>query len=290
MTAPTFRTDPVWLDAQYNNRALVPEHGQFLQRWAERSGEVRSQWPAWLDERYGDGPHETLDVFLPRQQGRRRGAPVLVFIHGGYWRALDKSDHSFVAPGFTEAGAAVVVPNYALCPQVTVGDIAMQMARAVAWAARHAASFGGDARRIVVAGHSAGGHLAAMLLACDWRSVDAALSAGLVRRAVSVSGLFDLEPLRHTPFLQRDLRLTAQDALALSPAAMPAPHGELLAVVGGDESGEFLRQNRLIRRRWGAQAVTLCRTLRGRHHFSALDALADPGHWLHRQVRGWLTG
>ena len=133
----------------------------------QSSALARSQLRGQLDVRYGEQPGEALDVFAARQPN----SPVLVFIHGGYWRALDKSDVSFVAPAFVDAGAMVVVPNYALCPAVTIETIALQLTRALAWAWRHAAEHGGDPQRIAVAGHSAGGHLAAMMLSCRWKDV-----------------------------------------------------------------------------------------------------------------------
>ncbi|MGE0498294.1 MAG: alpha/beta hydrolase [Ramlibacter sp.] len=280
------RYDPAWLDRMYNNRALVPDHAQYFSRWAAESAAVRQQGPCTLDLPYGDGPGETLDVFPAGRsdnQPASAGAPVLVFIHGGYWRSLDKSDHSFVAPAFTRQGACVVIPNYALCPAVTIPDIALQMVRALAWTHRHIARFGGDASRITVAGHSAGGHLAAMLMACRWRSHARDLPAHLVARGLSISGLFELEPLRFTPFLQDSLRLTADDARRASPARMPAPrNGRLFTVAGADESAEFLRHNQLIRQAWGERAVPVCEALPGLNHFSVLEALVDPAHRLHR--------
>jgi arylformamidase len=226
---------------------------------------------------YGAGPNETLDVF----PAAHANAPVLVFIHGGWWRSLDKRDHSFVAPAFTHAGAMVVVPNYALCPAVSIETIALQMVNALAWVHRHAVHYGGDPRRIVVAGHSAGGHLAAMLLSCRWSGVAGDLPAQLVRSALSISGVFDLEPLRRTPFLQADLRLTRASARRLSPVHFPPPKGTLFAVAGADESAEFLRQNRLVRNAWGARAVPVCETIGAANHLSVLFALADPAGYLH---------
>jgi arylformamidase len=201
---------------------------------------------------------------------------VLVFIHGGYWRSLDKSDHSFIAPVFVDRGALVVVPNHALCPAVGIDDIALQMTRALAWVWRHAALYGGDPRRIVVAGHSAGGHLAAMLLCCRWAEVGADLPADLVKGAFAISGVFDLQPLLHIPFLQDDLRLTPASARQLSPALFPAPAAPLIAVVGGAESGEFKRQTQLIRDRWGAAAVPVCEAIPKRNHFDVLHSLVEP--------------
>ena len=267
------RLDPTWLDAQYNNRARVPDCAAVMQRWAEASALARQgATAARLDVRYGDGAGETLDIF----PAANPGAPILVFIHGGYWRALDKADHSFVAPAFNAQGATVVVPNYALCPAVSIEHIALQMARAVAWVWRHADGFGGDAARIAVAGHSAGGHLAAMLLSCRWRELADDLPAQPLTGALAISGLYDLEPLRHTPLLQGDLKLTPQSVARLSPAFFPRPKAaKLHAIVGLEESDEFLRQNHLIRDVWGPTAVPVCETVPGANHFTVLNRLAD---------------
>ena len=273
------RFDPVWLDAQYNNRARVADHAQVLGNWAQASALARSAaLGARLDVAYGAGVGETLDIFAASQPG----APVLMFIHGGYWRSLDKSDHSFVAPSFNADGATVVVPNYALCPAVTIEHIALQMARALAWVWRNAASWGGDPSRIAVVGHSAGGHLATLLLSCRWKEVDEDLPPQPVAGALSISGLYDMEPLRHTPMLQGDLKLTPASVARLSPAFFPRPKGaKLMAAVGLDESDEFLRQNRLIRDVWGPTAVPVCETVAGANHFTVLNTLADPTSRLH---------
>ena len=278
------RPDPAWLDAQYNNRARVPEAPQILERWANASALARAQSDCVLDIPYGSAPGETLDVF----RAARADAPVFVFIHGGYWRALDKRDHSFVAPALVDAGAMVVVPNYALCPAVTIEQITLQMTQALAWVWRHAQEFGGDPRRIVVGGHSAGGHLTAMMLACQWQQVGADLPARVVQGGLAISGVFEMEPIRHTPFLAGDLRLNATSAKRLSPALMPAPAGPLAAVVGGDESDEFQRQNRLIREAWGDVVVPVCEAIPGTNHFTVLHDLADADARLHRLARGLL--
>jgi arylformamidase len=268
---------PDWYDAQYNNRARIPEHPAILQHWAEASARAYAR-PGWaLDLAYGNDASERLDV-LPAAQP---GAPVLVYIHGGYWRALDKRDQGFVAPPFADAGAMVVLADYALCPAVTIEHIVLQLVRALAWVHRNAQAHGGDPARIVVAGHSAGGHLATMLLACDWKAVAPDLPVDLVKSALSISGLYELEPLRHAPFLAADIGLTAASALRLSPAAMPAPaQGSLVTVVGSDESEEFLRQAELIGRAWGPRVIA-AEQVAGRNHMDVLHELAYPGSRTH---------
>ncbi|MCM2253748.1 MAG: alpha/beta hydrolase [Ramlibacter sp.] len=271
--------DGPWLDRMYNAREAVPAHAAHFRRWADASTDAVRAHPRELDVRYGGGPNEHLDIFPAAQPH----APVLVFIHGGYWRSLDKREHSFIAPAFTRAGACVVVPNYALCPAVTIPQITMQLVRALAWTWRNIARHGGDPRRIIVAGHSAGGHLAAMMIACVWPAYGSDLPADLVKGALSISGLHDLEPIMHTPFLQPSLQLTREQARQASPALLPAPdQGVLYTVAGGDESEEFQRQCRLIRQAWGEQRVPVCETLPGLNHFSVLESLVEPGARLHQ--------
>lgn len=274
------RPSPAWHDEQYNNRARIPGHPAILQHWADASARALVR-PGWvLDVAYGDDASERLDI-LPAG----RDAPVFVYIHGGYWRALDKRDHAFVAPPLADAGAMVVNLNYALCPAVSIEHIVSQLVQALAWVWRHAAEHGGDPKRIVVAGHSAGGHLATMLLATDWRAVSPDLPADLVKSALSISGLYELEPLRHAPFLAPDIGLTEASALRLSPAAMPAPlRGSLVTVVGGEESEEFHRQADLIAQAWGPRVVIAAESELGRNHMDVLHELANPGARTHRRA------
>jgi arylformamidase len=209
----------------------------------------------------------------------------LVHIHGGYWRALDKREQSFVARDLSARGALVVVPNYALCPKVSIAHIVMQMVQALAWVWRNAASYGGNPKHIVVTGHSAGGHLTGMMASCRWPSFAPDLPADLVKAALPVSGLFELEPLRHAPFLSADIGLTEAEALRLSPACFEPPaSGRLMPFVGELESPEFHRQSALIRRRWGAQRVAQPQSVPGRHHIDVLHNLTEPGTVLHQAL------
>lgn len=264
--------DPAWLDVQYNNRARIADSADIFQRWQRASALSRERSSCRLGLAYGDGPDERLDLFTTTSAA----APVLVFLHGGYWRSLDKADHSFVAPSFVEDGALVVVPNYSLCPATSMDRILLQTAQALAWTYRNAALHGGDPQRIVVIGHSAGGQLAAMLLCCRWPLLGSDLPADLVKGAMAISGLHDLEPVRRSPYLQRDLHLTPALVRKLSPAYLPAPSAPLYAVVGGLESEEFLRQNRLIRKAWGAKTVPVCEPIADCNHLTILRDLADP--------------
>jgi arylformamidase len=272
-TAFTFNTSADYLDNQYNNRLRVPDFmARHVQHWQTASAHARSQHACALDIAYGPTVSEKLDVFSAG--GTKQ--PVLVFIHGGYWRSLDKQDHSFVAPAFTQQGTCVVVPNYALCSaagKVTMQDIVLQMVRAIAWVYRHIDQYGGDASRITVAGHSAGGQLAAMLAACEWERFDASLPKRVVRNAISISGLHDLAPIMHAPYLQTDLKLTPTQVQMCSPAYFAKSRAPLYAVCGAQESDEFLRQNQLIQTVWGAARVPVCEALTGENHFSMLETL-----------------
>lgn len=280
--------NPQWLDRMYNNRLRVPGHAAYFTRWAADSQSVRDGLPCHLNLAYGSGSGETLDVFLAAKNTIGDKVPVLVFVHGGYWRSLDKADHSFIAPEFTQTGACVVVLNYALCPAVSIPGIVQQVVAALAWTWRHVADFGGDPHRITVVGHSAGGHLAAMLLATDWPAQAADLPPDLIKNALSISGLYDLEPVRLTPFLN-ELNLTPEQVRQASPARLPGPQqGLLCSVAGGDESEEFLRQNQLIQQVWGIDTVPVCEALPGLNHFSVLEALVEPSHRLHHLALGLL--
>jgi arylformamidase len=273
--------DTASLARLYNNRELVPDHARYLSRWAEDSEVARSRMTSHLDLRYGDMPGETLDLF----PARKGDGSCLMFIHGGYWRSLDKRDFSWLAPALVDGGISLAVVNYDLCPKVPMEEIVRQMLRASRWLWLHAEDYGMDQDRLYLSGHSAGGHLTAMLMCALWPAFDARLPKDLWKGGLAISGLYDLRPLLHVAWLNADLRLDDASALALSPAFMPpATRAPVMTCVGGDESSEFLRQNALLRSRWRS-AFAGDIAMPGCHHFSVVDGLADHGSALFQGLR-----
>jgi arylformamidase len=253
------------LEAEYNNRARVADSAAIIAGWARDAAAFRAAWPrSSLDIAYGAGERERFDLFEAASPG-----PVAMFIHGGYWQALDKSFGSHWARGLAMRGVSVAVPSYDLCPAVPLARIVAQMRAACV--ALHRRS----GRRLLVAGHSAGGHLAAMLMATDWRAIDPALPDRLVGAALPVSGVFELEPLLGTS-VGRALQLTPAEVHALSPRYMPPAPGPLHAVVGGAESAEFIRQTHDFAAAWRASSQELPEA----NHFTVLDPFPDPDHAL----------
>jgi arylformamidase len=251
-------------EVEYNNRARVPENPALIAGWARDAASYRERH-APRSIPYGPGARHRIDFFAGDRDG-----PIVVFIHGGYWQALDGSFFSHLAAGLNAHGFGVAIPSYDLCPDVAVDQIILQMRTA----ARELARLG---QPLVVSGHSAGGHLAACLLATDWPAFDSSLPEDLVLAAYTISGLFDLEPLVDTS-INKALRLDHAAARAASPLFWHAPsRGSLDAVVGGIESAEYFRQSRTIVERWGGQGVvTRFGTVPGANHFTAIAPLADP--------------
>ncbi len=261
MTGKPQDTDAV-LEAQYNNRALVPDHPAVMARWKAESEAARAAHPPQV-LKYGPGERERIDWFDAGD-----GAPVVVFLHGGYWQALDASWFSFVAPPLLAHGVSVAIPTYDLAPSVRLGRIVDQMRAAVDLIR----DLTGAAP--VVSGHSAGGHMAACLLA-----------EGRASAAVAISGVFDLEPLIPTS-INVALDLSTAEAEALSPIRWPAPVGAILdCVVGGAESEAFVDQSRAMAARWGdAGTETRFEALPGLNHFTVLDPLFDTDSALVRRL------
>jgi len=262
---------PEFCEAQYNVRAAIPDHPQVFARWKEISARARRELACELDLAYGPEPGETLDLFRARGSCRA----LLTFIHGGFWRALDKSDFSFVARPFVARGVTVAVVNYALAPVVAVKTIVRQMLAAHAWLYRNGERYGAPRDRIYVSGHSAGGQLTAMMLAAVWSAYARGLPDDLVKGGLAVSGVYDLEPLLQVSF-NSDMRLTPRSVKKLSPVnCRPLRPVPLYTAVGGDESDEFKRQNRLIAARW-PHCFRRNIPMPGCHHLSAIERLGDP--------------
>ncbi|MGH8705479.1 MAG: alpha/beta hydrolase [Burkholderiales bacterium] len=274
-------TDAAFYSREYNNRALVPEHPKFFERWAAAAARARATMICYLDRRYGEAPGETLDIF----PARKGDGTCMMFIHGGYWRALDKGDFSFLAPAWVDAGVSLAVVNYDLCPKVTVEEIVRQMLRAGRWLYLNAEQYGMDEDRLYVSGHSAGGHLTAMLMAALWPVFDRRLPRDLFKGGLAISGIYDMRPMIQVDWLQPDLRLDEASALKVSPAFLPAAtRAPVMTCVGGAESSEFRRQNALLGERWkGVFAGDIA--MPGTHHFSVVDGLAAPSSALFAGAR-----
>ena len=268
------------LDHQYNARAAVPDSARLIERYAHDSALVRDTWPVHAGEPYGPHPDETLDIFPARQAD----APVFVFIHGGYWRALSSTDSHFVAPAFLQAGATVVVVEYSLAPQASLEQIIQQCRRAVAWVFRHIHRFNGDPSRIHVCGHSAGGQLTGMLLAPDW-PMAFGLPPSVLHSASAVSGLFDLRPLVHT-HVNEWLNLTLESARQASPVFhVPSVACPVVLACGSLETAEFQRQTHLYAQALRAKdsPVDLLQP-EGKDHFSALFDLNEVSSALYQSI------
>lgn len=262
-------------EAEYNNRARVPEHPAIFERWAHDAKAYREAHPPQRIS-YGPGRRQLMEVFQPTEPDHR--AKMVVFIHGGYWQSLEPALFSHMARGLNGHGIAVAVPGYDLCPEVRIGDIVEEIRAACRELARFE-------KQLVVAGHSAGGHLAACMLATNWPAVDDDLPTGFVSAAYAISGLFDLKPLVPTS-VNGALRLDEAEAELISPLAWAPPRGLVLdAVVGGDESAEYLRQSRTIVERWAAAGVkTRFEAVPGANHFTVIAGLADPDSAMTRRA------
>lgn len=269
------------LDAQYNNRARYPEYEGYFEDWTEWSAKTREHLPARLDAAYGDLPCETLDIFPAEQDN----APVQVMVHGGYWYSLDKHHDSFVAEGLRPNGVTTVVINYGLAPEYRMDEIVRQTRAALAWVWRHAGEFGADATRIHTVGQSAGGHLVLMLMATDWPAFAADLPANVVKSGASISGIYDLEPIRLC-YLNGKVGMDEDEARRNSPVHLRYPVALPLLFVSGDiESDEYARQAELMEDTWRRLGYPSARlTLPGYNHFTMAHQLREPDSELTRAL------
>jgi arylformamidase len=268
---------PVWqaydrtkLDAEYNAAATVPSLDVYLERYAVESARVRAAYECRTGIPYGPGEREVLDVF----PARRAGAPVVVYLHGGYWRRLSKDDFDFVAEPLVRAGVAVVVPSYSLAPAATLDEIVRQMRTALAWVHGNAPSFNADPGRVTVSGHSAGGQLAGMLVSTPWS--ERGIPDDLVKGVFGISGLYDLEPVRRSN-VNEWLQLDEVAAARNSPSVhLPRTPARLTAIAGGNETSEFRRQTLDFAERWKAAGWPAeSRIFPGLHHYDIVLELLD---------------
>ena len=276
----TYRNlSPEALELEFNPRAVARNLDERLAASAAASAETRARLDCVLDVRYGPGAKETLDIFpAPHSgsgSGAGRGAPVHLFIHGGYWRAMDKSDYSFIADAFQPAGATTVVINYDLCPTVTLDTIVEQSNRSIAWTFRNIADYGGDPNRLYVSGNSAGGHLTAMALAHDWEAEG--LPADIIKGAAPITGVMDCEPVLDIT-VNEEVRLEPEAARRLSPLHNPPRRAlPLLVAVGGAEPRLWIGMSEdyaALCREHGIECEYL--EMPGQDHFDISRAVGDP--------------
>jgi arylformamidase len=253
-------------EAEYNNRRRVPEHVEINARWQAASDAYRKAARAGLDQPYGPAERQRYDLF----SAGSRPAPLVVYIHGGYWQRGERQGYAFLARALNAAGLDLALPSYTLCPAASVMDIVAELRSFLValWARTKAYP--------LITGHSAGGHLTAAMVATDWSKISG-VPADLVRAGVAISGVFELAPLIGTSI--NDLvHLDEKSARAASPLLWSPPKGRtLVAAVGGDESAEFLRQSRAIADTWGRAGVkTECLVVPDANHFTVVDALTQP--------------
>ena len=270
---------PEAIELAFNPRATARNVDTRVAGYAAASADTRARLDCVLDVRYGPGEKETLDIF----PAGAPHAPVQLFIHGGYWRAMDKSDYSFIADVFQPAGATTVLINYDLCPDVTLDTIIDQTMRAIAWTWRNIGEHGGDPNRLYVSGNSAGGHLTAMALAHDWTAQD--LPADIIKGAVPITGVHDCEPVPDIT-VNEVVRLDRETARRLSPLRNPPRHAlPVLVAVGGAEPPLWVKMSK--------DYAALCREhgldceymdLPGHDHFDVSRAVGDSGSPLARAM------
>jgi arylformamidase len=265
--------DRAALDLQYNNQLRVPGFAAHIAGWQRESARVRAALPGERDVAFGPSADEVLDIYLPAKPGGP--VPVQVYYHGGYWRTFAAADFAFVAERIVEAGAISVVVNYALAPAVRIGELVRQCRAALAWVHGNIGRYGGDPRRIYLSGHSAGGHLVAMLAAVA-PPPDEPDARALSRGGVAISGIYDLEPIRLC-YLQETLQLTPADVEAHSPARqLPRAAAPLVLAYGAEESQEFARHSTEYGRALAARGIDCAvHPLAGHDHMSVCTALAD---------------
>lgn len=264
--------DAATLFAEYNNRGKVSDYEDYAADWDKRSEAIRANLSnAFIGLTYGDGPRETFDLFLPENDN----PPLFAFIHGGYWQWNNKDSYAFLAEPFVEAGIAFANIEYSLCPNVDLTQLVDQVRRAFVHLWHNGKGLGFDPDRIVVGGHSAGGHLTGVVLTTDWAAYGDDLPAKIVSAGMPISGVFDLEPIRHTP-IGDPLGLDAASATMLSPMFnQPLAGVDTVVTLGAHEGREFHRQAEEFAAHCRRQGVEISITsVPGCNHFSVIETLA----------------
>ena len=269
------------LNWQYLPSKSGVDGSPYYESWPQESAAARAELECRENVRFGPTIDEYLDIF----PATREGAPVHLFIHGGYWRVFSAKDFSFVARELVDQGVTVVLNNYSLCPKVTMDEVVRQNRAAVKWLVDHAAEFGADPTNITVSGHSAGGHLTAMTAVADWQR-DYGLDANPVKAAIGISGLYDLGPFPYTD-LQSHLQLTHEQIQRNSPINLVGGSlPPLWLVVGATETPEFHRQSDAfaeVLERAGERVERV--TVEDTNHFTVLQGLKDPKSRLFQIIR-----
>ena len=281
--------DQAALELEYDGGSRNPELNAMRDARAARieaeAAQVRATANARLDLAYGSHAREKIDYF----PAASANAPLLAFIHGGYWRQRSKNEFAWMAPAFTRSGVAFAAIGYPLCPEVRIADIVGSVRRALLHLSREAAHLGFDPARIHVGGHSAGGHLTAMMATTEFSALGG--PRDLVKSATCVSGLYDLEPLRLVK-VNRELKLSSADVAPLSPVGLsPLPHVRIATTVGSAEGAEFLRHTAELTAGWKARGADVAEIAApGFHHFNILDEMGRAGRPIHAHVVGMIGG
>jgi arylformamidase len=266
------------LDRQYTNRLHVPDFATYIDRWESLSRQTEKEYPVFKDIAYGKLPREQLDIYPSPEPSSK----TLVFIHGGYWHKFDKADSQFIAKAFRIYGITTVIISYPLAPAVSMDQILLSCRQAIHWVYKNIQDYNGDPNQIYIAGHSAGGHLAAMLLATDWKQYD--LVNDVIKGVCAISGIFNLVPIQLS-YLNEVLSMDTATAIRNSPVQLsPQTACPLVIAVGGDETDEFLDQSHeLYNCRKGIIPAEIVQ-IPGLNHFSILETVLDPASALHQAV------
>ena len=271
--------DQADLDRQYNNRLHVPDYATCIAKWEMLSRQTEKDFPVVKNIPYAALPREQLDIYPSLQPSSK----TLVFIHGGYWHKWDKSSFQFIGAAFSNYGITTVLINYPLAPELSIDQISASCRLAIHWIYKNIAAYNGDPGQLYIAGHSAGGHLSAMLLATDWKLFN--LIPDTIKGVCVISGLFNLIPICLSD-INKSLKMEMETALQNSPVhLLPATQCPLSIVVGGNETNEFLDQSKELYTCWKESISAEIIQIPGLNHYSIVETILDPQSCLHQAMR-----